>query len=449
MKSSIIASVHEERTCAELAFEPILVGICGSMGMMPTYHAESAQANPRISVAKAVYGSRESALKMAQLYGIERAFFRDNDSDGRIFTEFLGSHELTVIATPNHLHVPQAIAALTTHKGFVYVEKPSAHDLEGAVALEALEKGYPGRVAVVAHNRLWSGLLEMRHMIREGEIGDVTNVEIQYQQDWQRGDTSVGWRALKGVVGEKGNERDGVIGKLTDIAFHAIDTLLYTTGLEVRAVAGAHVANVEPQRKKSSGEAFGAAHGEGDFIAVGNDSPYHSDDVMYATLILANNAPARLTVSQTDAGKKNHLSIGVYGKKGSLSFSTDNPMNIIRSRGGPITECINYCSPTLGYTQTFPKWLIEGIDLRPNAPFGWHTPPDHMTGWKEVHRKQLQTFALYANLVLHDDISVDQRSQLYMIPTAAEAATVMRVMKTVYEAAARQQQLAVDHTRRQ
>lgn len=467
--SSTSAIVHHVTdsgdTHAVLSFSPISVGIAGSMGMMPGYHTESAQANPRISRVQSVYGTKENALKMARLYGVREAFFRDNDKDGSVFNRFLETHQFSVIAGPNNVHVPQAVAAMKVpYKGphvrsdrFIYLEKPPAHSLEDTVRLVDLESEHPGQIAVVAHNRLWDMLLEMRYLISTGAIGTITNVEVAYQQAYQKGEDAPGWRIQQGVVGEKGNTADGPLGKLIDIAYHAQDTLTFVTGLEVKAIGGANVHTVEPLRRIARGGAFGSAKSESQLVTVGGTSGFHNDDVLYANLLLGKKemsehdreALVSMRVTQTDAGHQNHLALRVYGARGSLWFSTDDPLNLYSSDGGIVTHATTYASPALKYRETLPDWLKEGLDMRGGAPFGYDTPPAHMTGWKEVHSRQLKSFALYGQLVSQGVIDVSERAKLYTVPTVAESLQTMHVLKTIYEAAASQQRTAVDYTRRE
>lgn len=81
--------------------------------------------------------------------------------------------ELVVIATPNDLHAPQAIAALEAGK-HVVVDKPFAVDLDEANAV-LLAAARAGRLATVFHNRRWDGdFLTVRALIEDGRLGDIS-----------------------------------------------------------------------------------------------------------------------------------------------------------------------------------------------------------------------------------------------------------------------------------
>ncbi|MFT3997467.1 MAG: oxidoreductase [Asticcacaulis sp.] len=81
--------------------------------------------------------------------------------------------ELMVIATPNALHAPQAIAALEAGK-HVVIDKPFAIDLEEADAV-LLAAARAGRLATVFHNRRWDGdFLTVQSLINEGKLGEIS-----------------------------------------------------------------------------------------------------------------------------------------------------------------------------------------------------------------------------------------------------------------------------------
>ena len=469
MVDGIVAKVTKGVNSAHVHFDPMLVGIVGSGGMMPPYHTGSANANPRIARPVAVFGTQDHGIDMARKYGVEGVYFRDGKDPDGAWKAFLDTHQLTVIAGPNHVHLPQAREAISIpfqgRDRFLYIEKPPAATLDDAVSLEQLEADNPGRIAVVAHNRLWENLLEMRHKILSGQIGDITNVEVEYQQDYQFGQASPGWRNAAGVAGEPGGVEKGNIGKLVDIAYHALDTLMFSTGRPVTGVAGAQVLTIEPEKIVGSGGPFGAGGGKDKIVVAGTDEAkeYLFDDVLYANLLLGTRkvstktgdlelpVGAQLKVTQTDSGYKNRLRIRVHGTKGSLEFNTDDAASLYqvdsnRGGGGPsnITKRIDLATPALEYRKTLPDWLREGLDMQTGAPFGYDTPPKHDRGWRETHKYQFQQWALYAQLVRDGVIGIDQRADLFTVPTANQAANVMRAMKAIYQAANQQQVTPVE-----
>ncbi|GAA0315370.1 oxidoreductase [Sphingomonas oligophenolica] len=125
---------------------------------------------------------------------------------------------LVVIATPNHLHVPLARAALEAGK-HVVVDKPFAVDPTDGEALIALARTR-GLMLSVFHNRRWdSDFLTVRGVLDSGALGEVMLAELR----WDR------FRpAIKGGWREASVEEGG--GMLADLGPHLIDQALALFG---------------------------------------------------------------------------------------------------------------------------------------------------------------------------------------------------------------------------
>ena len=123
------------------------------------------------------------------------------------------------IATPNHLHAEQAIAALQVGK-HVLCEKPTALDACGARAMtDAATKA--DRLFATAFDQRWHGAhLALRDLILNGDLGTVTCVRIRYAcwtgSDWRPpGDASGdNWRVDPKRAGG---------GAMIDLAPHGLD----------------------------------------------------------------------------------------------------------------------------------------------------------------------------------------------------------------------------------
>ncbi|MDP2926302.1 MAG: Gfo/Idh/MocA family oxidoreductase [Nanoarchaeota archaeon] len=445
MVNAIIAKEEIRTTNAQksFSFSPIRVGISGCGGMMGPYHTEDLQSNPRIATVAAVYDARDVAIDVARTYGVPNAFFMENldvTKDQATFSRFLKTHKLTVISGPNNVHAPQAEAVFKTEdadKRFVYVEKPPANSLEGAIGLIVLDSKHPGQIGIVSQNRMWTMMLEARQMIQEGVIGNMVRSQVEYEQDWMGPDCPAYWRALKGIGGELGHDDLGNLGKLVDIAYHAVDSLEFMTSRNVVTVRNAYIQNVVKERKLPAGGGTFQKGGEELRIPVGGDTQYHGDDVMDAVLELDNGAIVDLRVSQTNAGHKNMLRVRAYGNKGSLEFNTDNANDLVLYGYGNKAETITRDPGALTYLKNIAPWLREGLAMN-NPPFRYFTPSKHDEGWRDVHRKQALAFALYAQLVAQKELSSDNRKDLFVVPTAQEALHVMQTLKAIYRTAANQ-----------
>jgi scyllo-inositol 2-dehydrogenase (NADP+) len=125
--------------------------------------------------------------------------------------------ELVVIATPNRLHAPQALAALRAGR-HVVIDKPMA--LTSADADEVISVAREsGRVLAVFQNRRWdSDFLTLRRVLAEGALGELASFEAS----WDRFRPAVAdrWR-------EHPEEGGGI---LYDLGPHLVDQALCLFG---------------------------------------------------------------------------------------------------------------------------------------------------------------------------------------------------------------------------
>ena len=86
-----------------------------------------------------------------------------------------------VLATPNDLHAPQAIAALEAGK-HVVTDKPMS--LDGAEADAMIAAAHrAGRLLSVFQNRRWDGdYLTVRKLLAEGALGDLVYAQLAWGQ---------------------------------------------------------------------------------------------------------------------------------------------------------------------------------------------------------------------------------------------------------------------------
>jgi len=125
------------------------------------------------------------------------------------------SIDLVVLATPDHLHAAQALAALDAGK-HVVIDKPLAPTLEEArgVAARAEERGL---MLSVFHNRRWDAdFLTLQRLIAEGALGEITAFESRF--DRFRPDPGERWK----------DKRAG--GVWQDIGPHLVDQALVLFG---------------------------------------------------------------------------------------------------------------------------------------------------------------------------------------------------------------------------
>ena len=130
--------------------------------------------------------------------------------------------DVVVIATPDHLHADQAIAALDAGK-HVVVDKPFAVTLEDARRIaRAGERS--GRILSVFQNRRWDGdFLTVRRLIAEGALGEV----MQFESSFNR---------FRPEVLDLWKERRAA-GVWQDLGPHLVDQALAVFGLPIAVYA--------------------------------------------------------------------------------------------------------------------------------------------------------------------------------------------------------------------
>ncbi|GGT14112.1 Gfo/Idh/MocA family protein [Streptomyces chromofuscus] len=127
--------------------------------------------------------------------------------------------DLIVVASPNRTHVPLATTALKSGLPVV-VDKPLAGTAAEARELAALadERGV---LLSVFQNRRWDNdFLTLRHLLAEGELGDVWRFESRFER-W-RPQPKGGWR-------ESGDPAE-IGGLLYDLGSHVVDQALVLFG---------------------------------------------------------------------------------------------------------------------------------------------------------------------------------------------------------------------------
>ncbi|MDI1296795.1 MAG: oxidoreductase [bacterium] len=99
--------------------------------------------------------------------------------------------DLVVLATPDALHAPQALAALDAGK-HVVIDKPFAPTLaEGRMV--AQRAATRGRTLAIFHNRRWDAdFLTVRRLIAQDELGDIMQFESHF--DRFRPDVTDRWK---------------------------------------------------------------------------------------------------------------------------------------------------------------------------------------------------------------------------------------------------------------
>jgi predicted dehydrogenase len=218
------------------------------------------------------------------------------------------------VCTPNHMHVPVAKAALEAGK-HVLCEKPlatSAADAQAIVALAAAS----GRRAALCHNlRYYPVVQHMRQLCAAGEFGEILVVQGTYSQDWLLYDTDWNWRVS--------SAQGGPSRAMADIGSHWFDMAEHVTGLRVSALcADLQTFHKSRKRPKMAVETFaGKLLQPHEYDEV----PIDTEDFGAVLFRMGERTRGSMTASQVSAGRKNRLSLEVYGTKGSAAWDQERP----------------------------------------------------------------------------------------------------------------------------
>ncbi len=230
------------------------------------------------------------------------------------------------ITSPNHLHYPQAKAALEAGK-HVVCEKPLAMNPQQSAELVAMAKERKLVNAVNFNIRFYPIVQHARAMVQSGEIGDVFIAQGSYLQDWLLLPTDWNWRLEPGLGGK--------MRAVADIGSHWLDLITFVTGLRIKAVS-ADFATFIPIRKKPKRviDTF-----SGKLPPAQDNEDYEEQEIAtedYATIMLRFETSERrtsprgvLTVSQVSAGRKNRLSFEIDGSRSSLNWDSERPNELL------------------------------------------------------------------------------------------------------------------------
>jgi predicted dehydrogenase len=223
--------------------------------------------------------------------------------------------QFVAIVTPNHMHFPVAEAALRA--GFhVMSDKPATFNLEEALRLRDIV-AETGLLYGLTHTYNGYPLVkEARERIAAGELGDIRKVVVEYPQGWladkeeDADNKQAAWRLDPAQA--------GISSCMGDIGVHAANLAEYVTGQEISEMCSDLTAFV-PGRTL--------------------------DDDGAVLLRFGNGARGVLSASQVSVGEENAINIRVYGEKGGLEWSqqepnslwlkwNDRPTEMLRTGGG-------------------------------------------------------------------------------------------------------------------
>jgi predicted dehydrogenase len=202
------------------------------------------------------------------------------------------------VVTPNHVHYP--VARAFAEVGFnVACDKPMVLDSEEAGDLIRVVEESGVVFAVTYQYTGYPMVSQAAYMVRQGVLGEVRKVIVEYNQGWlagrieQGGDKQAEWRTDP--------EKAGAAGAIGDIGTHAENLVSTITGLEVSEICADLTAFVPGRRLDDDGNLL---------------------------LRYEGGAKGVMVASQISAGEENDLRVRVYGTEGGLEWRQEAPNHL-------------------------------------------------------------------------------------------------------------------------
>jgi predicted dehydrogenase len=271
----------------------------GSGAFIGAVHRRAAIMDGEVEfVAGALSSTPEKAVASGRELGL---------TDERNYTswERMLDHELSLpekeridfvsIVTPNHMHHP--VARAFAEAGFnVVLDKPMVHTCQEAEDLMRVVESSGVVFAVTYTYTGYPMVKQARHMVREGLLGEVRKVIVEYNQGWlasqleESGAKQAEWRTDP--------TRSGIAGAVGDIGSHAENLVSTITGLEVAEICADLTTFVSGRRLDDDGNLL----------------------IRYE-----DGAKGVMVASQISAGEENDLRIRIYGTEGGLEWRQEEP----------------------------------------------------------------------------------------------------------------------------
>jgi len=283
------------------------VGVIGT-GFMGRTHLEALRRLGSVEIQTVAGTSLEKARQLADAFAVDRATadYREIVNDPAI--------DAVHVCTPNALHFPIAEVALRAGK-HVLCEKPLATSSSEARKLVSLAKENKLRNCTCHNLRFYPMVQQMRCMREEGDLGEILVAQGTYSQDWLLYDTDWNWRIESSA--------NGPSRVMADIGSHWCDMAEHVTGERIGSLcADLQIFHKTRKRPKHSVETFtGKLLKPEDYESVAIDT----EDFGSAIFRIGDRGRGAFTASQVSAGRKNCLSIEIYGTKASVAWNQERP----------------------------------------------------------------------------------------------------------------------------
>ncbi len=332
-KGAFIGAVHR----IALNMDGLIELCCGALSQNPEKARESGK--ELFLPEDRVYGSYEEMIKKeSELPEDQRMHF-------------------VIIVTPNFAHFEPAMMALE-HGFHVMIDKPMTLTLEQARALKA-KVDETGLLLGLTHT--YSGyplVKEAKKMVADGKFGAIRKIYVEYPQGWLSqfseadGNKQAAWRTDP--------SKSGKAGCMGDIGTHAAHLAEYISGQKIVKLC-ADLNIVVPGRLL--------------------------DDDGAMLLKFDKGASGVLVATQVAAGEENNLKIRIYGEKGGLEWSQQEPNTLL----------VKWLDAPAQVYRTGNGYLSSV------AQFNTRTPGGHPEGYLEAFGNIYRNFALALSAQLNSE----------------------------------------------
>jgi len=296
-------------------------------------HRMAAELDRRFALVAGSFSSDLSKTRAgAAAYGVtsERAYagYREMFAAERARTDGI---EAVAIVTPNHLHLPIAVAALESGL-HVLSDKPATATLAEALTLRDVVRRSSGLYGLTYTYTGYPMIREARRRVARGDVGRVRKAIVDYPQGWlsspieRQGNKQAEWRVDPA--------RSGLGGCIGDIGVHAFNLAEYVSGARVRTLL-ADLSSVVPHRVL--------------------------DDDCNVLLRFDGGQPGVLTASQISTGERNGLTLRIYGETGGLHWSHADPTVLTLNYSDDRSEILHASSAQFGAAARLPTGHPQGF----------------------------------------------------------------------------------------
>ena len=283
--------------------------------------------------------------------------------------------DVVSIVTPNHMHAGPAIEFLQKDI-HVICDKPMTATMDDAHKLMSAIQSSKAHFFLTHNYSGYPVIREMRSLVKNGELGKLRIVKGAYLQGWL-GSKEEDSGSNKQAEWRTDPKRSGAAGAVGDIGSHTMHLLEFVTGLKCESVAADLSTFVQGRQL---------------------------DDDASIMIRMNNNVKGNLSISQIATGQENNFTISIYGEKGALHWSQENPNYARFSKIGSADQII-----TRG-----------GVIQNKNSYAPIRIPPGHPEGYLEGFA---QIYSDAADIILNHK---DKNELLALLPSGDSGLQIMK-----------------------